>query len=59
MSFAGDLHTFDIFDLLAWVRAFRRHGCVVATVAVGGTDLYASDIPSRVAIIIGNEGAGK
>jgi TrmH family RNA methyltransferase len=45
-------------DLLAWVRAFRRHGCVVATVAVGGTDLYASDIPSRVAIIIGNEGAG-
>ena len=45
-------------DLLAWVRAFRRHGRVVATVAAGGTDLYASNIPSRVAIIIGNEGAG-
>jgi TrmH family RNA methyltransferase len=31
---------------------------VVATVAHGGDDLYATDIPSRVAIAVGNEGAG-
>jgi TrmH family RNA methyltransferase len=45
-------------DLVAWARAFRRDGRVIATVASGGTDLYASAIPARVAVIIGNEGAG-
>jgi TrmH family RNA methyltransferase len=45
-------------DLVAWARTFRRDGRVLATMASGGTDLYASAIPSRVAVIIGNEGAG-
>jgi len=45
-------------DLVAWARAFRPEGRVIATVASGGTDLYAAAIPSRVAILIGNEGAG-
>ena len=31
MSFAGDLHTFDIFDLLAWVQGRRRSGVLVMT----------------------------
>ena len=31
---------------------------MLATVASGGSDLYASAVPSRVAIVIGNEGAG-
>ena len=45
-------------DLAAWARAFRPTGRVLATVASGGTDLYATGFPSRVAIMIGNEGAG-
>jgi hypothetical protein len=31
MSFAGDLHTFDIFDLLAWIQGRRRSGALVMT----------------------------
>ena len=31
MSFAGDLHTFDIFDLLAWMQGRRRSGVLVMT----------------------------
>jgi hypothetical protein len=31
MSFAGDLSTFDIFDLLAWVHGRRRSGTLVMT----------------------------
>jgi TrmH family RNA methyltransferase len=45
-------------DLVAWARAFRRSGRVFATVASGGADLYAVGFPSRLAIAIGNEGAG-
>jgi TrmH family RNA methyltransferase len=45
-------------DLVAWSREFKRSGHVVATVATGGANLYAMDFPSRVAIMIGNEGAG-
>ena len=45
-------------DLAAWARAFRRSGRVFATVATGGADLYATGFPSRLAIAIGNEGAG-
>ena len=45
-------------DLGSWARAFRRSGRVFATVATGGADLYATGFPSRVAIAIGNEGAG-
>ena len=45
-------------DLVAWAHAFRHEGSVLATMASGGADLYASAIPSRVAIVIGNEGTG-
>jgi RNA methyltransferase, TrmH family len=45
-------------DLVAWARAFRRIGRLFATVASGGADLYATGFPSRVAVVIGNEGAG-
>jgi TrmH family RNA methyltransferase len=31
---------------------------MIATAASGGADLYATAFPSRVAIAIGNEGAG-
>lgn len=31
MSFAGDLHTFDIFDLLAWVNRRDSSGTLVVT----------------------------
>jgi RNA methyltransferase, TrmH family len=45
-------------DLVAWVHEFKGSGHVVATVAMGGDDLYATDLPPPVAIMIGNEGAG-
>ena len=46
-------------DLAAWSRAYRAcGGDVVATVAAGGDDLYALSLAGRVAIAIGNEGAG-
>jgi len=45
-------------DLVAWSRAFRGSGSMIATVPRGGTDLYTTEFPSRVAIAIGNEGAG-
>jgi len=31
MSFAGDIHTFDIFDLLAWVNGRKGSGTLVMT----------------------------
>jgi hypothetical protein len=31
MSFAGDLHTFDIFDLLAWLAGRRKSGLLSLT----------------------------
>jgi hypothetical protein len=31
MSIAGDLHTFDIFDLLAWVQGRRKSGILLMT----------------------------
>lgn len=46
-------------DLAAWSRAYRGNGgAVVAMVASGGADLYATPLDGRVAIAIGNEGAG-
>ncbi len=45
-------------DLVAWSRAFRADGRVVAAVVAGGEDLYASELPARAAIVIGNEGVG-
>lgn len=46
-------------DLPAWAAAYRESGgAVVATVAAGGANLYATSLAGRVAIAIGNEGAG-
>ncbi len=46
-------------DLPAWSTAYRDGGGdVVATVASGGTNLYATPLAGRVALAIGNEGAG-
>jgi TrmH family RNA methyltransferase len=55
--FHVDIH--EDVDLTAWARAYREAGGdVVAMVAAGGTDLYAAPFASRVALAIGNEGAG-
>lgn len=55
--FCVDIH--EDVDLTAWAEAFRLAGGeVVATVATGGTRLYAAPLAGRVAIAIGNEGAG-
>ena len=46
-------------DLAAWSRGYRESGGeIVAAVAAGGEDLYAAPLAGRVAIAIGNEGAG-
>ena len=46
-------------DLVAWCEAFRREaGTVVTAVASRGVELYRSSLVGRVAIAIGNEGAG-
>ncbi len=46
-------------DLAAWANAYRGGGGeVVAMVAAGGVDLYSIPLAGRVAIAIGNEGAG-
>jgi TrmH family RNA methyltransferase len=55
--FAVDIH--EDVDLPVWAAAYRAAGGeVVATVAKGGTDLYAAPLAGRVALAIGNEGAG-
>jgi len=46
-------------DLPAWAAAYGgTGGAVVAMVADGGRSLYATDLRGRVALAIGNEGAG-
>jgi len=46
-------------DLPAWCAEFREGGGqVVATIAMGATDLYACAMRWPLAIAIGNEGAG-
>jgi TrmH family RNA methyltransferase len=52
-------HVVEDVDLPAWASRFRAQGGhVVAAVAHGGTDLYATTLPWPLAIAIGNEGAG-
>jgi TrmH family RNA methyltransferase len=52
----------DIFEdvaLAPWAAAFRaRGGRVVATVARGGVALFDAPLDGKIAIAIGNEGAG-
>jgi TrmH family RNA methyltransferase len=46
-------------DLAAWAAAYRdAGGAVVAAVAAGGTRLFAARLAGRVALAVGNEGAG-
>ncbi|MEP7205703.1 MAG: RNA methyltransferase [Casimicrobiaceae bacterium] len=46
-------------DLVAWTHDFvATEGRVVAAVASGGASLFGSDLGRRIAIAIGNEGAG-
>lgn len=46
-------------DLAAWSRDYRRGGgAVIATVVQGGAPLFAAPLPQRVALAVGNEGAG-
>jgi TrmH family RNA methyltransferase len=55
--FCLDLH--EDVDLPAWAASYRASGGeVVATVAAGGTSLFDARLARRVALAIGNEGAG-
>jgi len=46
-------------DLTAWAAEHRAAGGeVVATVAVGGTSLFAAPLAGSIALAIGNEGSG-
>ena len=52
-----DIH--EDVDLPAWAAAFcASGGSLAATVVTGGTNLFESVFPRRVALAIGNEGAG-
>lgn len=53
------LDIFEDVDLAAWAAAYRSHGGeVIAMVAAEGTSLYDARLTARIAIAIGNEGAG-
>ncbi len=55
--FCVDIH--EDVDLPEWARTFRAAGGdVVAAVAAGGSPLFAAPLAGRVALAIGNEGAG-
>jgi len=50
---------YEDVDLAGWAADFRaRNGEVIATVAEGGANLYDARLSGRIAIVIGNEGAG-
>lgn len=50
------LEIYEDVDLPAWARAY--HGRMLAAVAAGGTELYATALTGALALAIGNEGAG-
>jgi TrmH family RNA methyltransferase len=55
--FCVDIH--EDVDLPAWAATYRATGGeIVAAVAAGGTPLFAAPLAGRVALAIGNEGAG-
>lgn len=55
--FHVDIH--EDVDLPEWARAYRNAGGdVVASVAAGGSSVFAARLADRVAFAIGNEGAG-
>ena len=46
-------------DLVAWSRDFRRDGgAVMAAIVQGGAPLFTAPLPRKLALAIGNEGAG-
>ena len=56
-QFCLDIH--EDVDLARWAAEYRaRGGEVVATVASGGASLYDARLTGRVALAVGNEGAG-
>ena len=55
--FCVDIH--EDVDLPTWAAGYRASGGdVVATVAAGGTSVFAAPLGNRVALAIGNEGGG-
>jgi RNA methyltransferase, TrmH family len=53
------LDIFEDVDLHAWTAAFHAGGGrVVATAVRGGVDLFSAPLAGRIALAIGNEGAG-
>jgi len=53
------LEIHEDIDLPGWAAAYRAAGgAVVATVAAGGSDLFATALAGRIALAVGNEGAG-
>ncbi len=53
------LAIYEDVDLIAWSRAFRQaNGAVLATVVQGGQSLFSVPMPPRLALAVGNEGAG-
>jgi TrmH family RNA methyltransferase len=55
--FCLDIH--EDVELPAWAATYRATGAdIVAAVAAGGTRLFAAPLAGRVALAIGNEGAG-
>ena len=55
--FCLDIH--EDVDLPAWATTYRATGAdIVATVAAGGARLFAAPLAGRLALAIGNEGAG-
>jgi len=55
--FCVDIH--EGVDLVAWAADYRREGGeVIAAVVSGGTNLYAAPLAKRLALAVGNEGAG-
>jgi len=55
--FLLDIH--EDTDLVSWAVAYRsRGGDVIALVATGGASLFNARFGTRVAIAVGNEGAG-
>jgi TrmH family RNA methyltransferase len=53
------LDIFEDADLVEWAARYRAEdGEIIALVAAGGTSLYDARLTRRIAIAVGNEGAG-
>ncbi|MEP7064129.1 MAG: RNA methyltransferase [Betaproteobacteria bacterium] len=53
------LAIYENVELVAWSQEFRRDGgTVMATVVRGGVPLFDAALPRKLALAIGNEGAG-